>query len=229
MDDGDKDSGYIMDEAEDKEQEQGDVVAAVNGNQEEEDADLETLASENVILQVGRHVCIARRQRVLMQQVSESAKSSAAAESPHFNRVYTFVINYCQNMELPYFGGNQAGDSYYYTPLTVHCLGMVDVASNNHLYAHIYKEEDGKKVGDNVASLITKTVQHLGLLRDEDPGREPITVFDICPGQNKNNYVLWLVPYLVEGGYFWSVCFTFFIVGHTKNVAEHRFNDLKRQ
>jgi hypothetical protein len=58
-------------------------------------------------------------------------------------------------------------------------------------------------------------------------GKELNVVFDNCGGQNKNNFVLLLVPYLVEMGYFQHVNFIFLIVGHTKNAADRLFNALK--
>jgi len=50
----------------------------------------------------------------------------------------------------------------------------------------------------------------------------------ICTGQNKNNHVLRLAPLLVEAGYFLSVNFIFYIVGHTKNICDRWFNTLKK-
>jgi hypothetical protein len=37
-----------------------------------------------------------------------------------------------------------------------------------------------------------------------------------------------LAPYLQEKGYFAKVNFVFLVIGHTKNVAHHLFNTLKR-
>jgi hypothetical protein len=51
---------------------------------------------------------------------------------------------------------------------------------------------------------------------------------DNCPGQNKNNFVLRLAPYLQEKEFFVEVNFIFLIVGHTKNGADRLFNTLKR-
>ena len=59
------------------------------------------------------------------------------------------------------------------------------------------------------------------------PGGELNIVFDNCPGQNKNNCVLRLVPFLVELGYFDKVQFSFLVVGHTKNCCDRWFNRLK--
>ena len=52
-------------------------------------------------------------------------------------------------------------------------------------------------------------------------------VCDNCPGQNKNNHVVRLAPYLVEKGYFKRVQFVFLVAGHTKNQADRRFNNMK--
>jgi hypothetical protein len=64
-------------------------------------------------------------------------------------------------MALPYFGEWQPGDTYYYyyyTPLNIYNIGMVDASEEqDKLYCHIYQEEgDGKKGGNNVASLAPK-------------------------------------------------------------------------
>jgi hypothetical protein len=135
-------------------------------------------------------------------------------------------------MALPHFGESQPGDTYYYTPLNIYNLGVVD-ASDEHdrLYCHIYQEGDGKKGGNNVASLLMKTLGAgiLNILDDNTKGKELNVVFDNCPGQNKNHHVLWLVPYLVEKGYYFhTVNFIFLVTGHTKNAADRRFNNLKK-
>jgi hypothetical protein len=135
-------------------------------------------------------------------------------------------------MALPFFGSSQPGETYYYTPLNVYLFGVVDASKDDHLYGHLYKEGDGKKGGNSVASLIMKTLDKIGLLKQDETGnvitgKELNIVFDNCAGQNKNNYVLWLVPYLVELGYFETVNFIFLIVGHTKNACDRRFNNLK--
>jgi hypothetical protein len=109
----------------------------------------------------------------------------------------------------------------------------VDTSDNDHLIGHMYKEGDSKKGGNSVASLLLKTLRHLNIIQFDDEGN-PITggelniVFDNCAGQNKNNYVLWLVPYLVEARWFKHVNFIFLVVGHTKNACDRRFNNVKQ-
>ena len=77
-----------------------------------------------------------------------------------------------------------------------------------------------------------KTLNKTNLLKTDengDPscGKELNIVMDNCGGQNKNNYVILLAPYLVELGYFSKVNIIFLVVGHTKNVCDRRFNNLK--
>ncbi|KAG7373065.1 hypothetical protein IV203_033789 [Nitzschia inconspicua] len=60
-------------------------------------------------------------------------------------------------------------------------------------------------------------------------GKELNVVMDNCAGQNKNNHVLLLAPYLVEMGYFRTVNMLFLVAGHTKNVCDRLFNNLKRE
>ena len=98
-------------------------------------------------------------------------------------------------------------------------------------YCHVYSEGEGAKGGNNVASLLMKTIQRFGWGQHEnedEAGKEINVVFDNCPGHNKNNTVLQLVPYLVEMNYFRSVNFIFLVAGHTKNACDRWFNRLKQ-
>jgi hypothetical protein len=72
---------------------------------------------------------------------------------PVNQQVKCFVIDYPQNMYLPNFAAEQPEETYYYSPLNAYVLGIVDT-SINQLAAHTYFEYDGKKGGNNVASLV---------------------------------------------------------------------------
>ena len=137
------------------------------------------------------------------------------------------VIDYCQNLEMPSFRKDQPGETYYFTPMTVPAFGIVDCNSkDNTLYCYIYSEAEGNKGGNAVASLIMKYLEEQNLLDGNKRGMLSV-VCDNCPGQNKNNHVLRLAPYLVEKGYFGRVQFVFLVAGHTKNQADRRFNNMK--
>jgi hypothetical protein len=74
-------------------------------------------------------------------------------------------------MDLSCFNYQQPACAYYYSPFSIYNLGMVDQAHTNvgsdqvnHLYAHVFYEDVGKKGGNNVTSLIYNTLKLLNLL-----------------------------------------------------------------
>ena len=181
-------------------------------------------ANERLVMIASKHVKAARSQRKLLNDKVEQAIKDVENNLPHKDTVHTLVVDYGQNMQLPWFGENQPGETYYYTPLNVYNLGVVNTAENklhkikDKLYAHVYTEAGGAKGGNNVSLLIMKTLKILGWDNIET-GKELNIVFDNCPGQNKNNIVLKLVPYLVELQFFNTVNFIFLVAGHTKKHA----------
>ncbi len=191
---------------------------------------------EQMLLRAAWHVKSACCQRSLYKCLVEKSRTHAKNNVCHSHRSYTFVVDYGQNMEMPSFGGNQPGDTYYFTPLSVYNLGVVNCAHihsgetepKDHMHCHLYHEGIASKGANNVASLILKTLTEIGVMREEEKGGELNIVFDNCSGQNKNNTVLRLAPYLVEMGYFKAVNFVFLVVGHTKNSADMLFNVLKK-
>lgn len=202
--------------------------------------DDDTLSNESDILKAAIHVEQARAQRKLVNTKTEQARADRMNDVSHPNRTYTFIADYCQNLALPHFGQTQPGDTYYLTPLSLYVFGVVDVShvgngaeeEQDHLYAHIYKEGTGEKGGNNVCSLLVKTLKHLKLMEFDKnnkaiKGKELNIIMDNCGGQNKNNHVILLAPYLVEIGFFETVNIIFLITGHTKNVCDRRFNNLK--
>jgi hypothetical protein len=186
------------------------------------------LETQRVVKEIKQHIEDAISMRALCQILMEAAKTATKLKYADDEMVITLVADYCQNMEMPFFGKDQPGDTYYYTPKTINLFGIVDCNSEKDiLYAYAYGEDHGGKGGNNVASLLMKHLEDRGFL----DGRKRKTlniVMDNCAGQNKNNYVLRLAAYLVEKRYFEEVHFVFLVVGHTKNVADRLFNILKK-
>ena len=87
---------------------------------------------EQMMLEAAEHIKMARVQRQLYQDKVEKARRTV--EKVHSERTYTFVVDYGHNMELPVFNSEQPGATYYYSPMTVNNLGMVD---------HAHKYPDG--------------------------------------------------------------------------------------
>ncbi len=148
--------------------------------------------------------------------------------------MYTFVVDYGQNMELPVYNKEQPGCTYYFSPLGVFNLGVVNHAHvyndgrvSEHLHCHVYHKGVGKKGANNVASLIVKMLRQLNILHYDSVNGELNVIFNNCLGQNKNNTVLRLATWMMEMNYFKEVYFIFLVVGHTKNAADCLFNSLK--
>ena len=149
---------------------------------------------------------------------------------PH--RRDTFVGDYCQNMGLPHFGNEQPGETYYYSPLGVYIFGIVNYADEK-MNAYVYHEGEGAKGGNNVCSLVYKNLEEVGIVKEweesgKKPGKSLTLVFDNCGGQNKNNMMLRLPLWLIDIGLYQEVKVVFLIAGHTKNVCDRLFKDLKK-
>jgi hypothetical protein len=83
----------------------------------------------------------------------------------HSDKIITIVVDYCQNFEVPFFGSDQPGDTYYFTPKTVNGFGIVDRRwDKDRLRLYVYGEDEGGKGGNNVWSLIMKFLEEGGLL-----------------------------------------------------------------
>ena len=102
-------------------------------------------------------------------------------------------------MQIPHFGDEQPGDTYYYSPLFVYVFGVVDVSSTpDVLFAYGYREDEGSKGGNNVASLLLQSLRDFGFAINGRTGKQLSIIMDNCSGQNKNRHVLRLALWLVE-------------------------------
>ena len=113
------------------------------------------------------------------------------------NRKYSFCSDYCQNMDIPHFGQEQPGETYYYSPLNINCFGCCDFAKSK-LDAFLYDEGEGKKGGNNVCSMLYKKLEDDGIVessKQKGHGKQLSLVFDNCAGQNKNRMVLRFTQY----------------------------------
>jgi hypothetical protein len=118
---------------------------------------------ELMLLQAAAHIKMARAQRALYQAKVADAVADATARKEHSVRRYTFVVDYGQNMELPIYNKKQPGCTYYFSPMSIYNLGVVDRAHvyndgwvSEHLHCHVYTKGIGKKGANNVALLIMK-------------------------------------------------------------------------
>lgn len=183
---------------------------------------------ERLVLQMAEHIGKFKMQREYVKEWDRFVKAQGDdVQWP--NRTHMYCGDYSQNMDLPHFGGEQPGDSYYFSPLAVYLFGIAD-HSTDVLSAYLYHEGVGKKGGDNVVSLIHKKLKDDGIFELAEmhgAGERMIFVFDNCAGQNKNRMVLRYMQYLVDCRVFKKIEIVFLIAGHTKNICDRRFKDAK--
>ena len=149
-------------------------------------------SKEKLLMRSGVHVSSARVQRGLYREKVVMSKEDVRNKKPHSQMRRCLAVDFGQNMELPKYGISQPGVTYYWSPLTVNNLGIVDHAYEypngdikSHMYTHVYHEGVGKKGANNVASLMMKTIHHMGILQEDNPGEELNVIFDNCTGQKK--------------------------------------------
>ena len=187
------------------------------------------IAQEEIVAKMHTHVSSFKSQREFVQKRAKEVKEELSMDIIWPNNTVCLCGDYSQNLSLPHFGGEQPGDTYYFSPLSISCFGLVN-HSTEILTAYVYPEGVGKKGGNNVASLIFKYLKDNGILNlaeTKGTGKRLSLIFDNCAGQNKNRMVMRFGQYLVDRGIFNEVEIIFLITGHTKNICDRRFKDLK--
>ena len=140
-----------------------------------------------------------------------------------------FVADFSQNITLPWYGSDQPGDTYYYSPLNINLFGVYNCGSGI-MNAFLYPQYESTKGANDVCSLLWLTLLKTGINPDCKVTRKKLTlVFDNCPGQNKNKVVLKFSDLLVERKYYKKVDVFFFVAGHTKNICDSKFSQMKEK
>ncbi len=88
---------------------------------------------ELMLLEAAAHIKMARAQRAFYQAKVALAVKDATAKKDHLRKVYAFVLDYGQNMELPIYNMEQPGCTYYFCSLSIFNLGVVN-------HSHIYND-----------------------------------------------------------------------------------------
>ena len=180
------------------------IRADSRANEDEDDADADDVALLKVALE---HVVAAKAQRELHRRKNNESGAARATipALPRKEQVHSYTGDYCQNAAMPQMGADQPGETYYCSPLIVPIFGIAEPNlsnENDHLHAYVYYEQEAKKGGNNVCSLIWLYLKSRRLLNANDPTGELNWTFNNCPGQNKNRMVIQLFAYLVERGFF---------------------------
>ena len=184
------------------------------------------LESEELILAAAEHVDKQKKQREFFHLLKQQARSTT--DKGKAMQVHTFVADFAQNMGVPNFASEQPGKAYYLSPLSAFVFGVVDCSlEKTSLSAHTYFETDGKKGGNNVASMLWKELTRKGLTTIGEKVTEINIVMDNCAGQNKNRMVIRLLFVLVRLKLCFRARMVFLVKGHTKNDCDRMFNLMK--
>lgn len=191
---------------------------------------------ETAIMEASEHVREAKAQRDFVARMKEEARRCAQQALSPAESTFLFYFDFAQNIECPFFGQQQPGQTYYYSPLSLYLFGIVDACQETErLHAYCYHEGDGAKGGNNVVSMINRYLDmEKGMPRSRMTvtgnawGKHLVLVCDNCSGQNKNKMMIRYILYLVETKKFAKVSLVFLIAGHTKNPCDRMFNLLKK-
>ena len=93
------------------------------------------ISNENILLQAGKHIQMAKKQRHLYQTLELKAVTASKENVIHQHGTYTLVVEYGQNMEYSFYAAEQPG--HYYMPLNVYVLGCAN-------HTHEYSCDDAK-------------------------------------------------------------------------------------
>ena len=150
---------------------------------------------ERLFTDAGKHVKHAKEMRDYCNERIRIARECEDNNVLWSEREITEVADYAQNEGVPHFGCEQPGDTYYFSPLGVYIFGMVRLyKKENELVAQYYYEGEGKKGGNNVASLIWNKVNNIEnwvqRASTEGPAKSYSLIMDDCGDQNKNQMVI---------------------------------------
>ena len=179
----------------------------------------------------GEHCKQQSTQRLYLLELRDQTVQDWKNNIPFQERHDVIVCDYSQNLDLPHFGNEQPGESYYWSPLGIYIFGTCNYATET-LNAYTYHEGEGDKGGNNVSSLIWKYLSDTGIVDLSEkfgPGKKLSIVFDNCPGQNKNRIVLRFAAWMLEKKLYSEIEIVFLICGHTKNICDRMFAALKRK
>jgi NAD-specific glutamate dehydrogenase len=79
--------------------------------------------TQKIANEIKQHIKDATSMRALCQKVIKDAEAATGDNVADKDMLITLVVDYCQNMEFLFFGKDQPGETYYYTPKST-CLGL---------------------------------------------------------------------------------------------------------
>ena len=151
------------------------VYAIQDSSPNAEEVELATpldLDNERLRIEMEDHIRHHQGQRDYINFLKDQCRRDYGNNVKFCDRHDVFVADYSQNMDLPHFGTDQPGDTYYYSPLSIFVFGVVNFATNM-MNAFVYDEGEAKKGGDSVVSLLWKSLKMAGIIEEVEKGNGP--------------------------------------------------------
>eukprot|EP00957_Ditylum_brightwellii_P134810 10278462-Ditylum_brightwellii.AAC.1 len=152
------------------------ILESEDNNKNAKEAEFERILTtmQDKMIEAKAHIHAYQVQQEESKQIISLACRDISNNLPSLfcNRVLT--INMGQNLNLPNFKGEQPGDTFYLSPLTVLLFGVVDNATENgngHMNAYIWQEFEGERGANNIASCLMKDLQLRGLFLQPNHGQ----------------------------------------------------------
>jgi hypothetical protein len=180
------------------------------------------LDQEKILEAAGFHLMQEKGLCEYVHKQIEAAIQCSSSEVPHAEREYVIVCGYAQNLPLPHYGGEQPGEIYYFSALTVNLFGIVDLSLSLCLPG-IYGKE-GK--------------QQCCIPSHEGPTQQVLAQKGASweEADHLNGQLQWSKqkqccpaygPVIGEDALFQDRGVCFYIRGHTKNTCDRIFNQMK--
>eukprot|EP00835_Amoeboradix_gromovi_P006005 NODE_636_length_5742_cov_0.129364.p1 type:complete len:572 gc:universal NODE_636_length_5742_cov_0.129364:942-2657(+) len=132
-------------------------------------------------------------------------------------------FDFSQNLSLPQLH-DQPSDLYFMSLLNINLFGIHNETHHRQMN-YIYREDQGKKASNNVATLLLDYIYCL----PKEQRLNLILHADNCVGQNKNNTILKLLSWLCLLGKCNTIEFKFMMKGHTKFSPDSCFGHIKKK
>ena len=136
--------------------------------------------------------------------------------------VDVFHFDFQQNFPTPKLS---VGKQFYMRLLWTYLFGIYS-ASTQTTTAFMWHELLGKRGCNNVMSCLMHFIFHSRLGRTG--AKWSIWWADNCPGQNKNNYIMWFFQDLIRRKIYSRVDYKFLIAGHTYGSTDQAFGMIER-
>eukprot|EP00171_Calliarthron_tuberculosum_P002461 IDg2461t1 len=169
-----------------------------------------------------QHRCNARVEYSYYQKIRESTLLQPSGQTVHL------VMDFAEKVLLPSMM-DQPGNLHFVTGLKFDIFG---ISSSNlgktYLFGLAEGHWKGGKSADEVLSMLFFAIwQYKSNPRTAGATRLVLHA-DNCGGQNKNRFVLWFCSMLTILKVFDEVCLHFLVAGHTKNVCDGTFGNVKK-